>query len=65
VKKIYPKYKCFGCGNIWHSGEILVICPVCRGKGVKIKEGINVNEVVKKLKGGDLKGEINHRISRL
>jgi len=36
---MYPKYKCFGCGHIWWSGEILAICPVCRGKGVKMKEG--------------------------
>ena len=52
-RKMYPKYKCFGCGNIWHSGEILAICPVCRGKGVKIKDGSDVKKVAKKLKGGD------------
>ena len=52
---MYPKYKCFGCGNIWHSREILAICPVCRGKGVKIKDGVDVREVVKKLKGDDPK----------
>ena len=52
---MYPKYKCFGCGNIWRSGEILAICPVCRGKGVKIKDGVDIKEVVEKLKSGDSK----------
>ena len=50
---MYPKYKCFGCGNVWWSNEIMVICPICRGKGVKIKEGVDIKEVVEKLKGGD------------
>ncbi len=52
-KRMYPKYKCLSCGNIWWSREILIICPVCRGKGVKIKDGIDIKEVVKKLKDGD------------
>ncbi|MBA7531650.1 hypothetical protein ES705_23865 [subsurface metagenome] len=39
-----PKYKCFGCGKIFISGEILAICPVCRGKGVKIKEDSKISE---------------------
>jgi len=47
---MYPKYKCLGCGNIWWSREILIICPVCRGKGIKIKDGVDIKEVVKKLK---------------
>jgi len=50
---MYPRYKCFGCGNVWHSGEIMVICPICRGKGVKIKEGVDTKEVTEKLKDGD------------
>jgi len=35
---MYPKYKCFGCGGIFRYKEIPAICPVCRGRGVKIKE---------------------------
>ena len=42
---MYPKYKCFGCGRVWRSGEILAICPVCRGKGVKIKEEIKAKDI--------------------
>lgn len=50
---MYPKYICLNCGHIWWSREILVVCPVCRGKGIKIKDGVDIKEVVKKLKGGD------------
>ena len=42
---MYPKYKCLGCGNVWRTGEILAICPVCRGKGVKVKEGIKAEDI--------------------
>jgi len=35
---MYLKYKCFGCGEIFRSGEISAVCPVYKGKGVKIKE---------------------------
>ncbi|MBA7575376.1 hypothetical protein ES695_00195 [Candidatus Atribacteria bacterium 1244-E10-H5-B2] len=46
---MYPmkiqKYKCFGCGKAWCSNEILAICPVCRGKGVKVKEGIKAEDI--------------------
>ena len=52
---MYPKYKCLGCGRIWHSREILVVCPVCRSKGIKIKEGVDIREVAEKLKSGDPK----------
>ena len=31
----------------------MVICPVCRSKPIKIKEGVDIREVVKKLKDGD------------
>ena len=47
---MYPKYKCLGCGNIWYSKAILIVCPICRSKGIKIKEGINSKEVVKEIK---------------
>ena len=49
---MYLKYKCFGCGKIWRSNKLMAICPVCRGKGVEIKEGIkgeNIN--ILKMKG--------------
>jgi len=42
---MYPKYKCLNCGRIWRSGEIMVICPVCRSKPIKIKEGVDIREV--------------------
>lgn len=49
VIEMYPmkiqKYKCFGCGKVWCSNEILAICPVCRGKGVKVKEGIKAEDI--------------------
>ena len=54
-----PKYICLNCGRIWRSGEIMVIWPVCRSKPIKIKDGIDIKEVVEKLKGGEPK-----RISR-
>jgi predicted Zn-ribbon and HTH transcriptional regulator len=50
-----PKYKCLNCGRIWRSGEIMVICPVCRSKGIKIRDGVDIREVVEKLKSGDSK----------
>ncbi len=50
-KKMYSKYRCLNCGRIWRSGDILVICPICRSKPIKIKEGVNVEETVKRLKG--------------
>ncbi len=31
----------------------MVICPVCRSKPVRIKGGVDIKEVVKKLKGGE------------
>ncbi|MBA7533781.1 hypothetical protein ES705_26025 [subsurface metagenome] len=46
---MFPKYRCLSCGRIWRSGEIMVICPVCRGKPIKIKEGIDVKEVTEEL----------------
>jgi len=42
---MYPKYKCLICGRIWHSGEIMVVCPVCRSKPIKIKDGVDIKEV--------------------
>ncbi len=45
---MYPKYKCFGCGGVFSSKEVPAICPVCRGKGVKIKEVSEVSKVSKK-----------------
>ncbi|GAJ01107.1 unnamed protein product [marine sediment metagenome] len=50
---MYPRYKCLNCGRIWHSGEIMVICPVCRSKPIKIKDGVDIKEVVKNIKGGE------------
>jgi len=52
---MYPKYICLNCGRIWRSGEIMVVCPVCRSKPIKIKEGVDIREVTEKLKSGDLK----------
>jgi len=40
-----PIYKCLNCGRIWRSGEIMVVCPVCRSKPIKIKEGVDIKEV--------------------
>ena len=52
---MYPKYKCLNCGRIWHSGEIMVICPICRSKPIKIKDGVDIREVVEKIKSRDPK----------
>ncbi len=52
-RKIGPRYRCLNCGRIWRSREIMVICPICRSKPVRIKEGVDIKEVVKKLKGGE------------
>ena len=45
--RMYPIYKCLNCGRIWRSGEIMVICPVCRSKPIKIKEGVDIKEVMR------------------
>jgi len=29
----------------------MVVCPVCRSKPIKIKEGVDIREVVEKIKG--------------
>lgn len=50
-----PIYKCLNCGRIWRSGEIMVVCPVCRSKPIKIKDGVDIEEVVEKIKGSDPK----------
>ena len=50
-----PKYKCLNCGRIWRSGEIPAVCPVCRSKPIKIKDGVDIGEVVEKLKSSDPK----------
>ena len=49
------KYTCLNCGKIWRSGEIMVICPICRRKPIKIKDGVDIREVMKKLKSGGAK----------
>ena len=38
-------YKCLNCGRIWRSGEIMVVCPVCGSKPIRIKEGVDIREV--------------------
>jgi len=50
-----PIYKCLNCGRLWRSGEIMVVCPVCRSKPIKIKDGVDIEEVVEKIKGSDPK----------
>ena len=40
-----PRYKCLNCGRIWRSGEIMVVCPICRSKPIKIKNGVDIREV--------------------
>jgi len=52
---MHPIYKCLNCGRIWRSGEIMVVCPVCRSKPIKIKEGVDIREVVEKIKSDDPK----------
>lgn len=42
---MYPKYKCLNCGRIWRSGEVMVVCPICRSKPIKIDDVINIREV--------------------
>jgi len=38
-------YKCLNCGRNWRSGEIMVVCPVCGSKLIRIKEGVDIREV--------------------
>ena len=40
-----PRYKCLNCGRVWRSGEIVVVCPVCISKLIKIKDGVDIREV--------------------
>lgn len=35
---MYTKFKCFSCGGTFKSREVLAMCPICKGKGVKIRE---------------------------
>ncbi|MBA7572959.1 hypothetical protein ES695_00290 [Candidatus Atribacteria bacterium 1244-E10-H5-B2] len=41
---MYPKYKCFGCGEIFRCREVSAVCPICKGRGVKIGEVSEVSE---------------------
>lgn len=43
--KMNPKYKCLNCGRIWRSGEVMVVCPICRSKPIKIDDVINIRKV--------------------
>ncbi len=49
-KKIGPRYKCIICGRIWRSGEIMVVCPVCRSKPIKLRDGVDVEKIIKIIK---------------
>jgi len=42
-------YKCLNCGRIWRSGEIMVVCPVCTSKSIRVKRGVYVGEVEARL----------------
>ena len=46
---MFAKYVCLGCGITWRSGRLMVICPVCRSKAVKVKNGVDAKEVKDKL----------------
>ena len=46
---MFAKYLCLGCGITWRSNKILVICPVCKSKAVKVKNGVDTKEVKDKL----------------
>jgi formate/nitrite transporter len=48
--KMNPKYKCLNCGRIWRSGEVMVVCPICRSKPIKIKDRSYIREVLEKIK---------------
>jgi len=52
---MYPKYKFLNCGRIWCSGDIVVVCPVCRSKPIKIKNGVDIGEASKKINGKVIK----------
>ena len=42
-----------------------MIYPVCRSKPIKIKDGVDIKEVVEKLKGGDSKklpGRVKNKV---
>jgi len=47
---MFPKYKCLNCGRAWRSGEVLVVCPICRSKPIKIKENVNIKKLERSLK---------------
>ncbi len=47
---MYLKYRCLNCGRIWRSRDIMVVCPVCRSKPIRIKDGVDIKEVMKRLK---------------
>ena len=46
---MYSKYRCLNCGRIWRSGDIIVVCPICRSKPIKIKDGVDTKEVIDRL----------------
>ena len=46
---MFAKYICIGCGITWRSKEIVIICPVCRSKAIKVKEGVDTKGVKNRL----------------
>ena len=47
---MYLKYRCLNCGRIWRSRDTMIVCPVCRSKPIRIKDGGDIKGVMKRLK---------------
>ncbi|MBA7573693.1 hypothetical protein ES708_15491 [subsurface metagenome] len=48
---MYPRYKCLVCGWCRRRRKIIVVCPICGSKPVKMKDGVDVKKIIKIIKG--------------
>ncbi|MBA7552579.1 hypothetical protein ES705_45148 [subsurface metagenome] len=55
---MFTKYLCQGCGLVWRSNKIIVICPVCRSKAVKVKNGVDTKEKLLSTKHKEVKNRL-------
>ncbi|MBA7534001.1 hypothetical protein ES705_26247 [subsurface metagenome] len=47
---MFSKYRCLNCGRVWRSGGIIIVCPVCRSKPIKIKENVDIKKLERRVK---------------
>ena len=50
---MFPRYRCPVCQSIRRRRELLPVCPVCRSKLIKLDDGVDVEKMIKIIKGQD------------